>query len=678
MNDVHVISLNYNSVFNRLVAGWRICDHMIENASKGGPGKTFSGSRAYQSSTFRGAKTPDEGAVEQQRGNVQAEQRYRAFLEFLPEPVFIGNLDSTVSYLNPTFEKVFGWTLGELKGRRIPFVPDSELKPARDGVKQLFAEKVLHGYESRRLTKDGRILDVKVDGAVFFNDHGQPAGQIIILRDVTASKRAEQTNQALFQIASSLHRFRQLDPMLAYITQKVQELIKADGATVLLVDEARQEFYIPAASYLDDTTGIRMREIRFPVNKGVAGHVFKTGKPLIVHDTTTSPYFYEQVNMDAHYEHKNILDVPLRHQERVIGVLCAVNKREGTFDKTDENLLSAVANVVALPIENARINQALHASFEKVRRLDRAKEQVINHLSHELKTPLSVLSASIGLLEKRFDSGWDRTVDRIMERMHRNLTRLLDMQYEISDMLGVQNYRAHGMLSFLLAASRDMLEALFETVPDISQRLDLIQRTIDREFGRSDDSCSEVVLDRLIKVHLETLRPSFAHRRIKLEASLQPVSAMLIPVEVVEKIVETLLKNAIENTPDQGTVTVAVHSGENGPLLEVRDTGVGLTEEKQQLIFNHYFAPGDTTDYASRAPYDFNAGGKGVDLLRLTVFAERYRFGINMLSKRCRHIPTDSDQCPGDTQRCRYCRVPEDCYASGGTTMRIRFGSINC
>ena len=112
--------------------------------------------------------------------------------------------------------------------------------------------------------------------------------------------------------------------------------------------------------------------------------------------------------------------------------------------------------------------------------LDRAKEQVINHLSHELKTPLSVLSASLGLLEKRFASGWDKAVDRIMERMHRNLERLLDMQYEISDMLREQHYRAHGILSFLLAASRDMLVSLFEAEPDINRSLEVIQRTIDR------------------------------------------------------------------------------------------------------------------------------------------------------------------------------------------------------
>ena len=636
-----------------------------------------SGSRSKAQDVAEGPlpETSAECAVEREQARERGEQRYRAFLEFLPEPVFIGNLDSTVSYLNPAFEKVFGWTLQELKSRRIPFVPDMELQRTRAGVKQLFTEKVLHGYETRRLTRDGRILDVKVDGAVFFDDRDQPAGQVIILRDITARSRAEQTNQALFRIARALHRFRQLDPMLAYITRQVQKLVKADGATVLLVDQSRQEFYIPAASYLDSTTNTRMREIRFPVDKGVAGHVFQTGKPLIVHDTSSSPHFYEQVDMDADFEHKSILDVPLRHQERVIGVLCAVNKQEGMFDEADVELLSAVANVVVLPIENARINQALQASFENVRRLNRAKEQVINHLSHELKTPLSVLSASLGLLEKRFTSGWDKAVDRVMDRMHRNLKRLLDMQYEISDMLREQRYRAHGILSFLLAASRDMLVSLFEAVPDIHHSLEIIQRTIDREFGRADDPCSDVVLNRLVRVHLETLRPGFAHRRIRLEPRLHKVAPVWIPVEVMEKIVEALVKNAIENTPDKGRIEVTVRSGERGPLLEVKDTGVGITAEKQQLIFNHYFAPGDTTDYASRSPYDFNAGGKGVDLLRITVFAERYHFDTRIRSIRCRHIPTDSDRCPGDIQRCPFCSEPSDCYTSGGTTIQVRFRS---
>ncbi len=603
----------------------------------------------------------------------RAERRYRAFLEFLPDPVFVFNMDSTVSYLNPAFERVFGWTLKELEGKRIPFVPDSEKARTRAGIKRLLAEKVLHGFQTRRFTKDGRILDIVVDGAIFYDAEDNPAGQVITLRDVTARKRAEQINQALFRIAQALYRFPRLDRMLEYITRQIQELIRVAGAMVILIDEQEQEFYIPVATYADGETGSKMKEVRFPMDKGVAGHVYRTGEPLIVPDTAKSPFFYEQVDKQAQYHTKSMLDVPLRIQERMIGVLCAVNKTEGVFDAADVDLLGAVANLVALPIENARINEALQRAYENVRGLNRAKEQVIHHLSHELKTPLSVLSASLGLLEKRLASGQDKALDRIMVRARRNLQRLLDMQYEISDMLREQDYRAYGMLSFLLEASRDMLVTLAEVQPGSTRVPEVIQQAIDREFGHAEIACTEVALDQLVRQQLESLTPRFAHRRILIQTRLEPVAAVLIPAEVMEKIVEGLVRNAIENTPDQGRVTVVVRSGEKGPVFEVQDTGVGVTAEKQQLIFNHYFAGGDAMTYASKAPFDFNAGGKGFDLLRIAIFSERYRFDTKMVSQRCRYIPADSDLCPGDIDRCEHCRKPADCEASGGTTMQIRF-----
>ena len=85
--------------------------------------------------------------------------------------------------------------------------------------------------------------------------------------------------------------------------------------------------------------------------------------------------------------------------------------------------------------------EALRDAYEEVSSLNRAKDKVINHLSHELKTPLSVLSASLTLPEKRFPDMDETDFHRIMGRSRRNLRRLLDMQYEIGDMLREQDYR---------------------------------------------------------------------------------------------------------------------------------------------------------------------------------------------------------------------------------------------
>ncbi len=52
------------------------------------------------------------------------------------------------------------------------------------------------------------LLDIVIDGAIFFDDQNKPAGQVITLRDVTREKRSERNNQALFRIARSLYQFR--------------------------------------------------------------------------------------------------------------------------------------------------------------------------------------------------------------------------------------------------------------------------------------------------------------------------------------------------------------------------------------------------------------------------------------------------------------------------------------
>ena len=78
-------------------------------------------------------------------------------------------------------------------------------------------------------------------------------------------------------------------------------------------------------------------------------------------------------------------------------------------------------------------------------------------------------------------------------------------------------------------------------------------------------------------------------------------------------------------------------------------------------------------DYSSKRPFDFNAGGKGADLLRMKIFSERYGFKIEMTSSRCLYIPLDKDICPGKISACDHCREREDCLESGGTTFRVFF-----
>lgn len=602
------------------------------------------------------------------------EQRYRAFLEFLPDPVFVFNLDNTVSYLNPAFESVFGWSLAELEGKIVPFVPESAKEQTLLGIEKLYSEKVIHGFETQRLARDGRLLDIVVDGAIFFDDHGRPAGQVITLRDVTQEKRVGRINQALFRIANSLYQFRRLEDRLEFIIKDVQELLAVRGASVILLDEESREFYFPVTNYEDAGAGNRMKEIRFPADKGVAGHVYRTGKPLIVPDYPKSPYFFPVVDMKSGYQTLNMLDVPIQIPDRMIGVLCAVNKKDGEFDQTDVEFLSAIASAVAFPIENARINEELRLSYGEVQTLSRAKDRVIHHLSHELKTPVSVLSASLGLLGKKIlGKNEDPGIQRILERAQRSLTRILDMQYQVQDILRQRDYRAYNLLSALMDNCSDVLETLADEACGPGAAAENIKKRIHELFGPTESVSEEIQLDVFTENVIHELEPRFSHRKCRIHRNIAPSPPVFIPKDVLYKIIEGLLRNAVENTPDSGVIEIGIRGLASGSELEIKDFGVGITAENQKLIFESHVTTSEPLQYATRKPYDFHAGGKGFDLLRMKIFSERYHFSIRMRSSRCVYIPEDKDSCPGDIRQCRHCKIIEDCIRSGGTTMTVNF-----
>ena len=96
-------------------------------------------------------------------------------------------------------------------------------------------------------------------------------------------------------------------------------------------------------------------------------------------------------------------------------------------------------------------------------------------------------------------------------------------------------------------------------------------------------------------------------------------------ISVLRKIFDGLLKNAIENTPDQGMIKIVTITRGDEIQIDFRDHGVGIDPENHEMFFGGFFHTQDTEDYSSGRPYGFNAGGSGSDLLRMKVFSESLR-----------------------------------------------------
>lgn len=602
-----------------------------------------------------------------------AEKQYRTLLDFLPYPVVVFTLDGKVSYLNPAFTETFGWSLEELKDKHIPYVPRGLEEQVKKDIADLFEKKVIHRRRSRRMTKDGRVLDVVMYGALFSESEGRTAGEVVLLRDITQEKRLEAVKETLFRISTALPAYPRLEDLLDYVSGEIKKLLNVEGALAILLDEEKQELFFLGAAYDDRDTQRRAKEIRYPADKGVSGRVIKTGKPIIVQDTSRDPYYYSVIDRQVNFESRSMLDVPLRSGDRIIGVLCAINKREGMFDEADVELLSMLAGTVALSIENARYAKETAEAYKEVAGLNRAKDRMINRLSHELKTPTSVLLASLNILQKRLQEQPEETWKPTFDRAERNLDRILGIQYEVEDIMETRHYKTYDLLNLLLDQCADELESMVAEETGEGPLVQKIRKKIDGLYGPKELRISEFSLDRFVEWRINELKPAFAHRDVEIVTRLEPVPHICVPEDVLLKVVDGLIRNAVEATPDEGRIEVTVMKKGDGAELIVHDRGIGITEENQRRIFEGFFMTQDTLAYSSKRPFDFNAGGKGADLLRMKIFSERFNFKIAFSSSRCRYIPLDTDECPGRISQCKFCKERADCLESGGTVFNIYF-----
>ena len=255
--------------------------------------------------------------------------------------------------------------------------------------------------------------------------------------------------------------------------------------------------------------------------------------------------------------------------------------------------------------------------------LDRARRRVLDHLSHELKTPLAVIGASL----KRLEKGGEKNV---LERIERNLTRLQNIQTEVEDIIKRQEFQEQYPFHRWLAEILDLAETLLEGVPTCGDPLREAREKIESLFriDVSPEGKRKARLGSCLQQVFQEARRKSSHRALDLTSSIPIDPEVSIDPAVLEKVLMAPLKNAIENTPDGGTVSVSLDVSGGMARVEIRDTGVGITEESRKQVFKGFYHARDTNYYSTRKPFDFGAGGKGLGLLQVRIFSDLYGFRI--------------------------------------------------
>jgi len=170
--------------------------------------------------------TEQKCAEEQLR---DSQERYYAVLEASPDPIVVYDMEGQGVYINPAFTRVFGWHSEELLGKKIDYVPDENWPETRMMIDKVLAGGGFLGIESRRYTKEGKLLDVDISAATYLNREGAPEGSIHILRDITDRKRAEEELQKAHDQLEQ--RVEERTAKLAKITEQLKvELTERERA----------------------------------------------------------------------------------------------------------------------------------------------------------------------------------------------------------------------------------------------------------------------------------------------------------------------------------------------------------------------------------------------------------------------------------------------------------------
>ncbi len=602
----------------------------------------------------------------------RTQRRLNTFLHFIPYAFVVYDRDGRVLYLNAAFTETFGWLPEELEGRRVPFIPPGlEEAPEHDPADSEGSGET-PGH-TKRLAKDGRVLDVAVRTVSYPEMDGDPGGSIQIIRDITEERRLARINETVLRISTALPEYPELESLFYYVTSEVKDLIEAEGSVVLLLDGQQEQLTVLAPSYEDQATQRRVRKVTFKLDELIAGRVVRSGKPVIVSDTSVEEKLHRDRDSKLGYHTRNLLLVPLKGRGRISGVLCALNKKRGDFDQPDVEMLNVIAGTVALSIENANYSEQVKEALEEVRSLNNAKDKMINHLAHELETPVAILLGSLGLLEKHLKSVPRELWAHNMDRLHRNLKRISAIQLEVQDIMEARGGGAYTMLSLLMEQCAEEIEVIAAAETGLEGLAARIREKIEEQFGPREMMQAEVNLGDFARERLAAIRGQWAHRGVTVETALEDAAGVRVPRECVEKVFDGLVRNAVENTPDGSSIRIQVRPGDEGVELVVRDFGVGIPEEARRRVFEGFFSTQDTLAYSSKKPFDFNAGGKGADLLRMKIFSERYGFKIRMDSARCALLRGTPDTCPGAVEKCPGANDGGECRRSGGSTFTVTF-----
>jgi formate hydrogenlyase transcriptional activator len=337
----------------------------------------------------------------------KSERNLRTVLENVRDyAILLLDAEGCISTWSSGAERINGYAADEVIGRHFSCLyptEDIERKKPQEAL-QRAAALGRHEDEGWRVRKDGSRYWANAVLTAIRDDHGPILGFSKITRDFTERKKSE--DAVLLELSRALLSNLEIQEMLSAFSAGIQQVVPHDYAAVALHNPETGAMRIQA---LNAKQTPRPGETTLPMRSSVAGQVFLSGKPLLLHSFGDTNFGREALRHLTAEGLKSGCWLPLINQDRTLGTLIVASKKGGRFDHQDLRLLAHMASQIAIAFGSTlAFRQVEELSQRLIREKQYLEEEVnIQHNFEEIIGESDALKRVLGQVETV--SGTDAT-----------------------------------------------------------------------------------------------------------------------------------------------------------------------------------------------------------------------------------------------------------------------------
>ena len=488
------------------------------------------------------------------------ETQYRSFLENISTVTYINDLspDALTTYVSPQVKKMLGYSHDEFLANPLLW---TEIIYPEDREKVLTKNKHTSetgesfNIEYRLISKDNKIVWVRDDATLIFDENGRPAYWLGVWTDITQKKSQERTQveavdslikrtqqlQTASEVSHAAGSILDLNELLSKVAELICTQFNYYYVGIFLTDEKR-EFAVLRAATGDMGKQMMASQHALQIgNSSMIGWCVHNNDARIALDVGKDAVRFKNPLLPLT---RSELALPLRARRDVIGAMTIQSEQAAAFTEADITALQTMADQVGNAIETARLFDERASLIHELEAKNAELERFSYTVSHDLKSPLVTIRGFLGYLKEDVGRG---DASRIDNDLHRIVNATETMQNLLNDLLELSR------VGRIVNPSENVNFGLV-----VQETLDLIMNPAELAKVKVD------VQENMPMVHCDRIR--------------------------IVEVVQNLLSNAVKFMGAQTNPHIQIgHAGSDEstgyPIFFIKDNGVGVEPKHHDRVF---------------------------------------------------------------------------------------------